>query len=310
MEEHGQRIDAPVLGTTIAAMIGPEPQARRGAATLSPPSDECPVARSAIGTGSSRSAARRRVDAVEAGLRLGGESVYREHQLPFSLAGSVGCSWEQRAARDSVQLIVPDGCIDLIWLAEHQLVIAGPDTGPRDVLVPAGLWSSGVRLRPGAAGVFLGRPASELRGLQVVAEDVLGSAAQRLTDELAVAGMRERRTSLLDAVRTRAPRPDLLVAAAAVRLAPGGSRVSDVARDLGVSERQLHRRMVSAVGYGPKTLGRVLRLRRLAVPSTASLAERAIAAGYVSQAHMSDEVRRLTGRTPVRFLEYPTLTAA
>lgn len=39
MEEHGQRIDAPVLGTTIAAMIGPEPQARRGAATLSPPSD-------------------------------------------------------------------------------------------------------------------------------------------------------------------------------------------------------------------------------------------------------------------------------
>jgi len=144
-------------------------------------------------------------------LRLGGESVYREHQLPLSVAGSVCCSWEQRAARDSVQLIVPDGCIDLIWLAEHQLVIAGPDTGPRDVLVPAGLWSSAVRLRPGAAGVFLGRPASELRGLQVVAEDVLGSAAQRLTDELSVAGMRERRTILLDAVRTRAPRRDLLV---------------------------------------------------------------------------------------------------
>jgi len=247
---------------------------------------------------------------VEAGLRLRGESVYREHKLPLSVAGSVCCSWEQRAARDSVQLIVPDGCIDIIWLAEYQLVIAGPDTGPRDVLVPAGLWSSGVRLRPGAAGVFLGRPASGLRGLQVVAEGVLGSAAQRLTDELAVAGMRERRTLLLDAVRTRAPRRDLLVAAAALRLAPGGSRVSDVARDLGVSERQLHRRMVSAVGYGPKTLGRVLRLRRLAVPSPASLAERAIAAGYASQAHMSDEVRRLTGRTPVRFLEYPTLTTA
>ncbi len=49
MEEHGQRIDAPVLGTTIAAMISPEPQARRGAATLSPPSDECPVARSPSG---------------------------------------------------------------------------------------------------------------------------------------------------------------------------------------------------------------------------------------------------------------------
>ncbi len=53
-----------------------------------------------------------------------------------------------------------------------------------------------------------------------------------------------------------------------------------------------------------------MRLRRLSVPTTASLAERAIAAGYASQAHMSGDVRRLTGRTPVRFLEYPTLTIA
>ncbi len=151
-----------------------------------------PAGRSAIGTGFHGAAARRSVDAVTAWSRLLDESVYREHKLPFSLAGSVGCSWEQRAAVDSVQLIVPDGCVDLIWLAEHQLVIAGPDIGPRNVLVPAGLWSSGVRLRPGAAEAFFGRPASELRGLQVVAEDVLGAAAQRLTDELTVAGMRER----------------------------------------------------------------------------------------------------------------------
>jgi methylphosphotriester-DNA--protein-cysteine methyltransferase len=35
-----------------------------------------------------------------------------------------------------------------------------------------------------------------------------------------------------------------------------------------------------------------------------------LAAGYASQAHMSDEVRRLTGATPVRFLEDAVLTAA
>jgi hypothetical protein len=76
---------------------------------------------------------------------------------------------------------------------------------------------------------------------------------------------------------------------------------------------------VDAVGYGPKMLGRVARLRRLIglssgahspsrVPQT--LAERSVAAGYASQAHMSDEVRRLTGLTPVRFLEDAALTAA
>jgi AraC-like DNA-binding protein len=33
-------------------------------------------------------------------------------------------------------------------------------------------------------------------------------------------------------------------------------------------------------------------------------------AGYASQAHMTDEVRRLTGLTPVRFLEDAGRTAA
>ncbi|MEU4363169.1 hypothetical protein [Promicromonospora sp. NPDC023987] len=60
-------------------------------------------------------------------------------------------------------------------------------------------------------------------------------------------------------------------------------------------------------------LGRVARLRRLIGLSSGApspLADRAALAGYASQAHMSDEVRRLTGRTPVRFLEDAALTAA
>ena len=51
---------------------------------------------------------------------------------------------------------------------------------------------------------------------------------------------------------------------------------------------------------------------RLVEPSfwALPLAERAAAAGYASQAHMSDDVRRLTGLTPVRFLEDARVTAA
>ena len=64
------------------------------------------------------------------------------------------------------------------------------------------------------------------------------------------------------------------------------------------------------MGYGPKLLARVARLRRLVAAADESLAARAFAAGYASQAHMSDEVRRLTGLTPVRFLEDAQLTAA
>jgi methylphosphotriester-DNA--protein-cysteine methyltransferase len=77
-----------------------------------------------------------------------------------------------------------------------------------------------------------------------------------------------------------------------------------------MSERHLHRRVQGAVGYGPKMLARVIRLRRLIALPGQPLAARAFEAGYASQAHMSDEVRRLTGTTPVRFLEDATLTAA
>jgi methylphosphotriester-DNA--protein-cysteine methyltransferase len=68
--------------------------------------------------------------------------------------------------------------------------------------------------------------------------------------------------------------------------------------------------VLAAVGYGPKLLARVARLRRLVAISDPSLASRALWAGYASQAHMNDEVRRLTGTTPVRFLKDAELTAA
>jgi methylphosphotriester-DNA--protein-cysteine methyltransferase len=99
------------------------------------------------------------------------------------------------------------------------------------------------------------------------------------------------------------------VAACLWELTPPADHVQ-LAADLGVSERQLSRRMLAAVGYGPKMLARVARLRRLVARTDGALTARALMAGYASQAHMTDEVRRLTGATPVRFLEDAGLTAA
>jgi methylphosphotriester-DNA--protein-cysteine methyltransferase len=115
---------------------------------------------------------------------------------------------------------------------------------------------------------------------------------------------------LADAVAARGASPDAVVVAAISRLAVPGATVAGVAADVGYSERQLHRRLLAAVGYGPKTLVRVARLRRLVALGGDSLASRAVAAGYASQAHMTDEVRRLTGQTPSRFLEDAELTSA
>ncbi|MGH9040297.1 MAG: helix-turn-helix domain-containing protein, partial [Acidimicrobiia bacterium] len=108
-----------------------------------------------------------------------------------------------------------------------------------------------------------------------------------------------------------APPPDGLVAAAvaSVRADPRAP-VATLAESLGVSERQLHRRCTAAVGYGPKTLARVLRFRRfLALASRhpgAGLAGLAAEAGYADQAHLTRECGRLGGTTPARIVR-PTV---
>jgi AraC-like DNA-binding protein len=235
---------------------------------------------------------------------------YREYRPPPGLEPVVACLWENEPAEDRAQRVIPDGCVDLIWLADRELVIAGADTGPRVVDLPAGTLSSGIRLRPGVAGGLLSPPASELRDRHVPAPLVWGEDTAPLEDAMAGADPAHRLELLAEAVARRHAAPDPLVLGAARRLAAPGARVAGVAADLGLSERQLHRRMLAAVGYGPKVLARVVRLRRLVALADESLARRALEAGYASQAHMTDEVRRLTGLTPVRFLEDAGLTAA
>ena len=221
----------------------------------------------------------------------------------------VGCTWEQTARTGQQQRIVPDACVDLIWEGER-LSIAGPDTQARIATLAAGTRLVGVRLRPGAAGAVLGLPASELRDISPDAADVLGSdAAAALAEKLAAAP--DPHALLLRAVELRGETtPDPLVQAAIGALARPRARVDRVAEELGVSSRQLQRRVSNAVGYGPKLLQRVLRFRRLQALAPAPLVEMALDAGYADQAHMTAEVTRLAGVTPVRFLKDRTPTAA
>jgi transcriptional regulator GlxA family with amidase domain len=89
-----------------------------------------------------------------------------------------------------------------------------------------------------------------------------------------------------------------VVQAATVRLRDSRVRVDRLADELGFSERQLRRRFDDAVGYGPKTLQRVLRLWRFLVASGTDMAAAAIDAGYADQSHLTRECRILTRLAP------------
>jgi AraC-like DNA-binding protein len=214
----------------------------------------------------------------------------------------VACTWEQRTLEEYQQRVVPDGCVDLIWSGER-LTIAGPDTAARVVALAPGARLVGARLRPGVAGAVLGLPASELRNSSPDAADVLGREVAEALLERLTAGS-DPYVVLLRGLELRGvTAPDPLVGAAVAALGRPQARVAAVAAELGVSARQLQRRISEAVGYGPKMLARVLRFRRLQQLPPAPLVELALDAGYADQAHMTAEVTSLAGISPVRFLK-------
>jgi AraC-like DNA-binding protein/ketosteroid isomerase-like protein len=99
---------------------------------------------------------------------------------------------------------------------------------------------------------------------------------------------------------------DPIVRHATALLAKPRARVERVALALGRSERHLQRRFREEVGYGPKTLQRILRFRRvlgalrLDREQAGGLARIAVASGYSDQAHLSRETRDFSGLSPYR----------
>jgi AraC-like DNA-binding protein len=235
---------------------------------------------------------------------------YREHSPAADLTQVVACTWEREVPRLDASpdvRVLPDGCVDLIW-REGELLVAGPDRGHFLSPLRAGTHLTGVRLRPGMAGLVLALPAGELRDRRVGMEYVWGREGAELGDRLgSAAGPDERRGLLEEIVRSRladAARPDELVAAATRVLGGPGVRVGELGFRLGLSERHLRRRFNEAVGYGPKTLDRVLRFQRLLTSAGAvrdgseQLARLAAGLGYSDQAHLTRECRALSGLTP------------
>jgi AraC-like DNA-binding protein len=241
-------------------------------------------------------------------------SIYRERAPRPELRDHLASAWSLTVAIGRNGVVIPDGCMDIVWREGLGLVCAGPDTGPVRVSRPPGSTVVGIRFRPGAGPAMLGQPASELRDLRVPLAELWGAEVGRLEERLADAASTTARQDLLQDDLARrleiAPAPDPVVGGAVALLRANGlRRVNGLGDAIGISERQLRRRFHSAVGYGPKRLARVLRLQRMLdfgahrrAAERQDLARLALESGYADQAHMTAECTRLAGQPPARLL--------
>lgn len=231
--------------------------------------------------------------------------MYRERAS--ALAGATLWSSSPGVGDPQPARILPDGCMDLIWSSRAGLLVAGPDTTAQLTSSRPGTRWVGLRLAPGAGPAVFGMPAYPLRDLRVPLDQIwpAGLVAE-LTDRLAGTGHPAAVLESVAADRLRGQGGPDPLAAAVVGRADANLDVAATAAELGLTARHLRRRCQALFGYGPKTLARIMRMRRALalVTSGVPAATAAVRAGYADQPHLCREVRALAG-VPLGVLTRP-----
>ena len=197
---------------------------------------------------------------------------YRERPPPADLAGHLRCTWTAVTGRPGT--VLPDGCLDLMWLG-GELVVAGPDTGPAPSSLAVGTEIAAVRFRQGAAPAVLGVPAAELRDQRVPLVELWSGGGELSRRVDAAADPAGRVAVLQTAVRRRladAPPVDLVALAVAAALGPRGVRSG------GPAIRPMRRAAPDDAGVaaaldprGVRTGGPAIRPTRRAAPDSAGV---------------------------------------
>ena len=208
-----------------------------------------------------------------------------------------------RTAEGGDYRVLPDGCMDLLFM-DDDLVVAGPDSRAWTGTAERGTRYAGIRFAPGAAPAFLGVPARELLNERVSLNDLWSPARTRRLLARVRSGP-DQAQALDQAVARLVDEPaDRLIThvlrSIRAGVLRGGVGVWGLAGSVGLSERQLHRRCLSAFGYGPKMLDRVLRMNVALdrARTGVALADVAVLTGYADQAHFTRDVKALTGLPP------------
>lgn len=204
----------------------------------------------------------------------------------------------------------------LVVVSDTYARLYGVARGRSSVTLEGDGWAVGTMLTPAAGQLVLGRSVAELTDTWIELADVLPDG--RLVDDVwsAMAADPHAPTVHLAAIAaietwlaTHLPvdAQGLLVNRLVTWLRdhPEVTRVDEVARELGLSERSLQRLVEQRIGLSPKWLLQRRRLHDAIVAlkaGTTGLADMAADLGYTDQAHFTHDFRAVTGMTTGHYL--------
>jgi AraC-like DNA-binding protein len=264
-------------------------------------------------TGAGR--ARGLVSSRESGRRVESRTFAPPPDLADVLAALWTGRWDLRDQPPHTTELLGDPCLHVVFEDGDR----GPDA--RVVGVWTRLWRRtldgrgrvlGVKLLPGAAGLFFTQHAHALSNRITPLGDLVGDESLALQRDVLTAGSDEDAFQRLCAWLRPRRRPDRAadasLAVALVRAVTADPTITDVAglsARAGLCERALQRVFRAHVGASPKWVIRRHRLQEAALRiergEVRSLADLAASLGYADQSHLARDFKAAVGRSPRDF---------
>lgn len=246
--------------------------------------------------------------------------MYRQYKPHPLLEPYIDAYWSVTSATGSAAVgrILPDGCVDIICnlgdaaisdvntpqeqlLASEKAYLVGTMTRYADSCQPGMTRMIGIRFRPAAFNSFYRLP------LQDTADECI-EFGQELIPLLQTAG--DHFVPALDqyllARVTHASR-DMLPLIDTIRRHQGVIRISDLARTHFLTPRQLERQFLKHTGVTPKAFANIIRYqavhRHIRNNPGSSLLQIAFDHGYYDHSHLTNDIRKYTGKVPSIIME-------
>lgn len=241
-------------------------------------------------------------------------AAYEERRPSIHLANYIECFWTfETSATKPSHRVLPDGCADILFIcpseSRRELIAVGTMTGARVFELPKGLFV-GVRFRPGMSSCFVRVSGVEIVDQRLALEDIWGTRARQLTDQLVEESFADKRIALMEKQLTAQLNGQAAVSPTqrALRWAEqrrGCVGIDELANQSGLSARQLRRNCLELTGLTPKQLCRAFRFRhataKVRSAKRGEWADLALACGYYDQAHFINEFRAWSGLTPSEY---------
>lgn len=214
--------------------------------------------------------------------------------------------------------VFPDGCVSIVFFRNknsHFQRFFTNRINLKSIYVPVSagdtLW--GMRILPEACFLFFGKKASEA-GNQIYDENLAGKRfSPELEKQLSGCEDFSRAVEVYEIyAREYGVKPGEIDKrlAKATRIfieSEGLAKISETAKEIGLSQRQFERNYRKASGLTPKQFASICRFRATTLDmlrnSEQNWANRAAEKGFTDQSHLNREFSRLTGNSPVEFSE-------